>query len=140
MRLLSSSSRRGVYAGTMATPAPEDRGFCVLRRQGAQPIFDIAAFADQLARSQSDEVPLRILLDWSLIESWPFEVPSPAAIRSWGIIGPSIKRAAIVHARKWNRHAALLSALLRLGGVEVRSFPQRDHSNAADWLKQDGGD
>jgi hypothetical protein len=112
----------------------------VLRRHGAQPIFDVAAFADQLARSQSDDVPRRVLLDWSLIESWPFEVPSPAAVRSWSVTGPSIKRVAIVHARKWNRHAALLSALLRLGGAEVRSFPQRDHSYAAEWLKQDLGD
>src|SRR5947199_8162693 len=119
----------------MATSGAEDREYLILRRQAAQPRFDVATLAEEIATLLSDEAPRRIFLDWSSVKSWPFAAPSRQAIACWSMIVPPIRRVAIVHAPKWNQHAALLSALLRLSGAEVRSFHPRQHAGAAAWLK-----
>ncbi len=114
----------------------ENRTFVVVRREGAQPKFDIAAIASELARLQTDDAALRVLFNWSLVDRWPFEAPSAAAIRHWNNSAPTIKRAAFVHDPKWNRHAAIVSALVRIHNAEARSFHPPDHDRAIEWLEQ----
>lgn len=121
----------------MIDPVAEDSGYLTLRLQGAQPPFDLGALAEEVSARLSGNAPSRILLDWSLVKSWPFEAPSPATVARWNEIVPRIRRVAIVHVPKWNQHAAVLSALLRLSGAEVRSFRPRELSSGASWLEQD---
>jgi hypothetical protein len=120
----------------MGTSQPGDRAFFVLRRQGAQPKLDIAAIARELAHSISGGTAVRLLFDWSQVSSWPFEAPSAAAVQAWNETAPPISRAAFVHDQKWNRHAAILSALMRVGHAQVRSFRPPDYDNAIAWLEQ----
>jgi hypothetical protein len=113
-----------------------DHKFFVLRRHGAQPKLNIIAIAGELSHVQNADTPLRVLFDWSQLKSWPFEAPSLASIQKWKETVPLISRAAIVHDQKWNRHAALLAALLRVGNAEVRSFRSSDYNGAIVWLEQ----
>ena len=137
MRLLSSEVRKvHLHNLTMGTSQPGDRAFLVLPRQCAQPKLDIAAIARELAHSQSGDATLRILFEWSQVSSWPFEAPSAAAVQAWHETAPPISRAAFVHDQKWNRHAAILSALMRLGHAQVRSFRPSDYDRATAWLEQ----
>ena len=106
----------------------------MLRRHGAQPPFDIAAIATELAQGQGDDAPLCALLDWSQVSSWPFQAPSSAAIRAWNLTVPPVLRAAIIHDQKWDKHAAVLSALMRVRDGQVRSFHSIDHEKAVAWL------
>lgn len=121
----------------MVNPVELDRKCIVLRRQGVQSAFDVAALGEEMTRLSQDEAAQRFLLDWSSIECWPFEAPSAAALKRWNNFAPRFRRVAIVHAPKWNQHAALLSALLRVANTEVRSFHPRDHRDATVWLNQD---
>src|SRR5947209_5762987 len=114
----------------MAQSGDSDPGdFHRLRRQGAQPVFDIVAIAATLANLHSGN-GLRVLFDWSDVESWPFRAPPPAAIRAWNSRAPVVSRAAIIHNQKWDRHAALLSALIRVRNGQARSFHVPDHGAA----------
>jgi hypothetical protein len=113
---------------------PRDSSFVILRQRGAQAKFDIVAIANELARFERCDGALRILFDWSELESWPYE--PAAAIEGWYDRVPSIARAAFIHYPKWNRHAALLAALLRVGKAEVRSFRPLDYDRAVNWLRQ----
>jgi hypothetical protein len=115
---------------------PGDRKFFVLRSHGAQPKLDIIAIAGELWHIQKGDAALRVLFDWSKLKSWPFEAPSLATIQKWKETVPFISRAAIVHDQKWNRHAALLAALLRVGNAQVRSFRASDYNGAIVWLEQ----
>jgi hypothetical protein len=81
----------------METLHPGGPAFIVLRLQGAQPTLDIATVASELAHFETGGAALRILFDWSQIQSWPFEAPAAAAIRAWNNTAPSIARAAFVH-------------------------------------------
>jgi hypothetical protein len=93
-------------------------------------MFDITAIGNELAKHQTVDGPARILFDWSQIRSWPFGPPSAASIRTWNLSAPAIALGAFVHDRKWNRHVALLAALLRVGNAEVRSFQASDFESA----------
>jgi hypothetical protein len=121
----------------METSHTDNRAFVVLRRAGAQPQFDIAAIARELARSQTSDAALHILFDWSQIDTWPFEAPSAAAIRAWHATAPLIGRAAFIHDPKWNRHVAMVSALMRISNAEVRSFHPPDADRALEWLEKE---
>lgn len=120
----------------MGTLKAADRAFLVLRPEGAQPKFDVVAIAGELAGRQTDATALRVLFDWSRVRSWPFAAPSAAAIQEWNNISPTIARAAFVHDPKWNRHAAILSALLRVSDAEARSFHRSDRDKAIAWLER----
>jgi len=111
-----------------------DRAFVVMSPAGAQTRFDIVEIADELARLATGAAALRVLFDWSQVGSWPFSSPSAAAIERWKRTAPAIARAAFVHDAKWNRQAALLEALLRVGNAEARSFHVSDIYAAVDWL------
>jgi hypothetical protein len=114
--------------------------FFVMRRSGAQPKLDIVVIARELAQFQTSQASLNVLFDWSELDSWPFEAPSTAIIRTWKETVPPISRAAIVHDSKRNRHAALLAALLRVRDAEVRSFLPSDYHDALIWLERKPGD
>jgi hypothetical protein len=118
----------------MGTSRTAERAFLVVSPVGAQATFDIVAIADELARQPMDAAAPRVLFDWSQLESWPFAAPTMAATQAWNKTAPPIARAALVHDRKWDRHAAVLSALLRIGGAEARSFRLSDAEKAIAWL------
>jgi hypothetical protein len=120
----------------MGTERTENCSFLALRRQGAQPKFDIVAIASELARLHTAGEALHVFFDWSQVSSWPFAAPSAAAIREWNKAAPLIARAAFVHDPKWNRHAAILAALLRVSDAEARSFRCVDAEKAIEWLEQ----
>ena len=107
-----------------------------MRRHGMQPKLDIMAIARELAQFQAGDASLKVLLDWSELDSWPFAAPSLATVQSWKETVPSISRAAIVHDPRWTRHAALLAALLRVCHAAVRSFLPSDYHGAIIWLDQ----
>ena len=118
----------------MGTERTKNCSFLALRRQGAQPKFDIVAIASELARLHTAAEALRVFFDWSQVTSWQYAAPSAAAIREWNKAAPVIARAAFVHEPKWNRHAAILAALLRVSDAEARSFRRVDTEKAIDWL------
>jgi hypothetical protein len=118
----------------MGSPDSGDSAFRVLRRHGAQPPFDIAAIAMELAQCQGDDAALCALFDWSQVSSWPFQAPPSAAVQTWSSTAPSVSRAAIIHDQKWDKHAAVLSALMRVRGGQVRSFHSLEHEKAVAWL------
>jgi hypothetical protein len=112
------------------------RMFFVMRRRGPLPKLEVTEIARELTRFQTGDAPLKILLDWSELEAWPFEAPTLAATRAWKETVPPISRAAIVHDPKWSRHAALLAALLRACNAEVCSFLPSRYDDAIIWLEQ----
>ncbi len=118
----------------MGTSQSLESAFFVQRRQRAQEKFDVKAIASELARCQTGDTRLRVLFDWSQVHCWPFEAPSAADVEAWNKTAPSIARAAIIHDQRWNRHAALLAALLRMRNAEVRSFRPSDCEKAIEWL------
>ena len=112
----------------------------VMHRRGPQPKLDIIAIARDLADLQTGDESLKVLFDWSELDSWPFEAPSPATVQAWKETIPSVSRAAIVHDPKWNRHAALLAALLRVCNAEVRSFLPSHRHEAIIWIERKPAD
>jgi hypothetical protein len=108
----------------------------VLTRRGVQPTFDILEIAAELSAPPAEGAGQRVLLDWSFVERWLFKAPTPAAISQWKNAGPLIQRAAILHTRKCDQQAAVVSALLRLDNAEVRSFPPSDRTRAIGWLQR----
>jgi hypothetical protein len=117
------------------TSSGHHRGFVTLVVSGPIPCFDIQSIATDLGRASNSCSQMRVFFDWSKVESWPFEAPSPIAIAAWRRAAPSIMRAAFLHVHKWDRHAALLSALLRSANAEVRSFRPIDRDLAISWLR-----
>jgi hypothetical protein len=112
----------------------------VVRRRGPQPKLDVMSIARELAQFQTADASLKVLFDWSELDSWPFEAPSLATVQAWKETIPPISRAAIVHDPKWTRHAALLAALLRVRHAAVRSFLPSDYDGAIIWLEQESVD
>jgi len=98
--------------------------------------FDIVAIADELTHRASGAGGMRVLFDWSQLKSWPFAAPSAMDSHEWNKAALPIRRAALLHDRKWDRHAAVLSALLRIRGAQARSFRLSDRDNAIDWLER----
>ena len=95
------------------------------------------AIARELAQFQAGNASLKVLFDWSEVNSWPFAGPSLATVQTWKETVSSISRAAIVHDPKWTRHAALIAALLRACNAAVRSFLPSDYDDAIIWLEQE---
>jgi SpoIIAA-like len=112
-----------------------DRTVLILRREGPQPKFDLAAIAKEIARGQANAEPPRVLFDWSGVTVWPFEAPAVTAIRYWYSLAPRITRAALIHDERWDRHASMLSALMRAVAAEVKSFLPGYQERAVAWLE-----
>lgn len=119
----------------MGRPQSGERTYLVLQRYGAQSKFDIVAIAAELGTLRTGAVAARILFDWSQLCAWQYAAPSSASILEWHKTAPPIARAAFVHDPKWNRHAAILSALLRVSNAEARSFHRSDIDRAIEWLE-----
>src|SRR5262249_26100627 len=77
-----------------------------------------------------------VYLDWVGIDRWEFTVPKSNGATMWRGARRAMKRAAIVHLPRLNRQAAWLAAILREGGVEVRSWRPADAAAAAMWLRR----
>jgi SpoIIAA-like len=107
----------------------------VLRREGPQPKFDLAAIAKEVAHGQANAKLPRVLFDWSGVTIWPFEAPEATAIRYWYTLAPRVARAALIHDEKWDRHASMLTALMRAVGAQVKSFPPGYQERAVAWLE-----
>ena len=112
-----------------------DRTVLILRREGPQAKFDLAAIAKEIARGQSNAEPPRVLFDWSGVTAWPFEAPTATSIRFWYSLAPRVTRAALIHDATCDRHGSMLSALLRAGAAEVKSFPPGYQERAIAWLQ-----
>ncbi len=120
----------------MGTSQSRDSAIFVQRLQTAAQKFDLRTIASELKDCQAGGAALRILFDWSQVSWWPFEAPGAAAIEVWNETAPLIARAAIVHDQRWNRHAALLAAVIRTRTAAVRSFRPSDYDKAIEWLDQ----
>jgi len=118
----------------MAASQTGDHAPTVLRKSGAQPEFDVRLIAAELTKLQRGNAGQYVVCDWSAVERWVFRAPSAEEIADWNGAAPAIKRLALIHSSKWNQHAALLSALLRIGGSEVRSFHPAEREKAHAWL------
>jgi hypothetical protein len=112
-----------------------DRTVLVLRREGPQPTFDLAEIAKEIARGQANGAPPRVLFDWSGVTAWPFEAPAAPAIRYWYSLAPRITRAALIHDERWDRHASMLTALMRAVAAEVKSYEPGYQERAVAWLE-----
>jgi hypothetical protein len=108
----------------------------VLRRHGEQLQFDIVEIANELTLHHGDDGSLSVLFEWSQVSSWTFEAPGAGALLEWKKTAPPISRAALVHSQKLTRHAAILAALMRVSGAEVRSFRTPECDRAVEWLAQ----
>jgi hypothetical protein len=123
-----------------AKPCARGASFLTIRKEDDQPKLDIAAMAGELSRSwaeharANDEEALRVLFDWSAVTSWPYAVSSHQCLLVWRETVPKIFRAAFVHDRRWDRHAAILSALLRSANTQVLCFPAIRRADAIVWL------
>jgi hypothetical protein len=120
----------------METRHSVGRAFFVLRPQGNQAKYDIVAMANELAHVQRGGAALRLLFDWTQVHTWPFATPTDVAVQTWKQTAPLIARAAIVHHPKWNRHAAFLAALMRVGNAQVRCLLSPNYEKAAEWLER----
>jgi hypothetical protein len=113
---------------------PED-DVVIVRFRGivtAREFTDLAATIAHLISKNR----ILIYLDWLEIEYWQFAVPRPNGVEAWRRARQTLKRAAIIHRPRLNRQAAWLAAVLREGGVEVRSWLPKNASTAAIWLRR----
>ena len=112
-----------------------DRTVLILRRDGPQAKFDLAAIAKEIARGQANAEPPRVMFDWSGVTAWPFEAPTATSIRFWYSLAPRVTRVALIHDATCDRHGSILSALMRAGGAEVKSLPPGYQERAIAWLQ-----
>jgi len=75
-----------------------------------------------------------VLFDWSALEGWDDRREFNLSCRSWHATAERIMRASIVHRPRWNHEAALLAAVLRVHGAQVRSWQTGERAQALDWL------
>ena len=103
-------------------------------------LHNAEAFAEE-ARSFSlifeSREALLVLFDWSELAGWDEGLSTTESCRLWASAARQMRRSAIVHDRQWNRQAAILGAVLRLNGVEVRSWRAAEREAAVAWLRQD---
>ena len=76
-----------------------------------------------------------LYLDWLAIDRWAPCAPKANREDVWRKASQVIKRVAIVHDRRLNRQAAWLAAVLRLEGIEVRSWQPERAAAGAVWLR-----
>ena len=98
----------------------------------AREFTDLAAM---IAGFRSKKNRVLVYFDWVGIDRWEFTVPRPNDVATWCRARETIKRVAIVHLPRLNRQAAWLAAILRKGGVEVRSWQPKDAAAASSWLR-----
>lgn len=92
------------------------------------------SLADMIASQGVRGTCSRILLDWSEVVSWDFQKPGGRQLDAWRDGTSRIDRLAILHGSAGNRPAALLGAILREKGCEVRSYRVDGRMQAVLWL------
>jgi hypothetical protein len=105
---------------------------CLRGRQLTSEFLEIPTL---LAYHCCHEQRLKLLFDWSQLESWRFSADTSMSVESWLDVGRSIERAAIVHHHRWNRQAAWLGAALRLAGSQAHSYRLMEFDKALNWLR-----
>jgi hypothetical protein len=103
--------------------------------RGSQSTSDFMGLPGLIADHCRHEQALRILFDWSKVESWRFSKDASTSVQTWLEVGRSIERAAIVHHHRWNRQAAWLGAALRLADSQVQSYRLMGLDKALIWLR-----
>ena len=101
--------------------------------KGVQSAAEFEALGSSLPDTDAQR-KLRILFDWTSLQGFDDRRSFDLSCRRWRQTAGSIARAAIVHQHRWDHYAALLAAVLRVQGVQVRSWPVRDHAQALVWL------
>ena len=114
--------------------APED-GVVTARFRGVVTAREFTDLAATVANFGSKNRIL-VYLDWAEIDHWEFAVPRPNGVAAWRRARQTLKRVAIIHRPRLNRQAAWLAAVLREGGVEVRSWLPKSAAAAAIWLRR----
>jgi hypothetical protein len=143
LRSKSSEGRRLYLERLIAKRQLVDKPAFLTRIQiGNQARLDIVAMAKDLTIALREREPLgnelsRVLFDCSEVTSWPYQAPPQKSLQHWKKTVPQIFRAAFVHHRRWDRHVALLAALLRSANAEVRSFSPEQLDDAISWLASD---
>jgi hypothetical protein len=107
-----------------------------IRLFGLQKTKELLALAKAIRKRPPSSKKLEICFDWSELTAWKFDAPHGDQIACWLEAAAFIERIAIVHDRRWNRPAAWFAALLRTGGVEVRSYIPGNCDRACAWLKR----
>ena len=125
---------RATSAMIEVDPTPED-GVVMVHFRG---IVTAREFTDLAATMDNFESKNRILvyLNWVEIDHWEFTVPRSSGVAAWRRARQTLKRVAIIHRPRLNRQAAWLAAVLREGGVEVRSWLPKNAAPAAIWLRR----
>jgi hypothetical protein len=99
-------------------------------------VSDLSVFETALPDRHAGHQHIQVLFDWTGIEGWEPGTRQPALWPNWRAMAHPIKRAAVVHERRWNRQAALLAAMLRINQTQVRSWLPRYLPAALNWLKE----
>jgi hypothetical protein len=115
-------------------PQPLPPTFLTLQSGGEQSVLNLSELAAELARVRGKETSFRVLFDWSNVTSWRAQTPRADVAQIWSQTAPHVARAALVHDHRWTRQAALLAAVIRVTGGQVRSFHPRDYEKAINWL------
>ena len=101
--------------------------------QGMQSAAEFGALGRTLSQTCSRR-RWCMLLDWTGLEGWDDRRRFSLSCQNWHPAAELIARASIVHQPRWNHQAALLAAVLRIHGAQVRSWSARDRGQALDWL------
>ena len=109
-----------------------DHTLCV-RLQGVQSVAEFGALSTTLTETVSRR-RWCLLFDWTALQGWDDRRSFPLSCQAWHATAKLIARLSIVHRHRWNHQAALLAAVLRVHGVQVRSWPERERAQAASWL------
>ena len=107
-----------------------------IRVNGRQFAHEFGAAGQMFAKRFACQQRLRILFDWTTLVEWDDDDAASAACRQWRDAAPLIERAAIIHDHHWNRHAAVVAAILRTNSVDVRSWLVADYRKALAWLNE----
>ena len=106
---------------------PRQRGLAVMRRRGPQSKLDILAIARELAQFRAGDAPLKVLFDWSELDSWPFAAPSLATV------------SVLPDARPLGTAEHLLSRIKAVDAAFVIDSPDGLYAEAP-WLKRQIGE
>jgi len=116
------------------TELPGNHTLCV-RLQGVQSAVTFGALSNALMQSPSQR-RWRVLFDWTELQGWNDRREYNLSCQKWSLIADAITRASILHRPRWNHQAALLAAVFRVHGVQVRSWPLHRRDEALQWLSK----
>jgi hypothetical protein len=110
------------------------RMLCI-RFQGVQSAAQFGALSVVISQTATCR-RWRVLFDWTGLEGWDDRHKFSLSCRDWQPTAARISRVSIVHGCRWNRQAALLAAVFRVHGIQVRSCCLRNREQALAWLQR----